>query len=180
MYANHFKFFLEGFDTTPKQKKSCTKLNCCFQYFMLHFNNSYFSLTDGKKMQFGSSSMPPSLLKALPSAMNLHQKVEKTFSILILWSSLARQVLWSFTGLLPWGFCSQARRFPCKGLGQLLAQQSAGGRGAGSCWSRCRSGFIPRTCREVSLVDLLGMGWGLHLDGLVMACNCLEPGISSC
>lgn len=119
-------------------------------------------------MQFGSSRMPPISLKALPLAMNLHQKVEKTFSILILQSVLARQVPWSFSGPLPWGFCSQARRFPCKGLGQLLAQQSAGGRGAGSCWSRCRSGFIPRTCREVSWVDPFGTGWELHLDALVM------------
>lgn len=142
---------------------------------MLHFSNSYFSLTDGKKMQFGGSSMPPSLLKALPLAVNLHQKVEKTFSILILWSLLARQVPWSFTDLLPWGFCFQARRFPCKGLGRLLAQQSAG-----SCWSRCRSGFICRTHREVSLVDPLGMGWELHMDGLVIVYNCLEPGTSSC
>lgn len=86
-----FKFFMEGVNATTKQRERISKAvvqSCITTFAILRyipFILMFPCVSDGKKKQFGSSSMPLTLLKALPLAMNLLKNVSAILTFLTLW-----------------------------------------------------------------------------------------------
>lgn len=116
----------------------------CYIPFILIFP----CLSDGKRRQFGSSSMPPSLLKASPLAMNHLKKVSAN----ILLSYLVALCLWPgrcrcSSAVLAMGVMLPEQEIPPQGK-RGAAWQREGTRGAGCSAGEGRGVcFNPKTSR---------------------------------
>lgn len=134
----------------------------CYIPFILIF----LCLSDGKRRQFGSSSMPPSLLKASPLAMNHLKKVSAN----ILLSYLVSPCLWPgrcrhSSVVLAMGVTLPGQEIHPKGGEELPGSVKVPG--VQDALRERAAGYVLIPKHQGSWAEPLGVGQGLFVGGLV-------------